>query len=55
MEYKDNSIQVEEPVCYLSWVGHNRGMHIAIYRDFNWFQRRMLAFCFGLEYKKNIP
>lgn len=41
-----------KPKCFLKWEGDTEGIQFGIYRDFNWFQRKMLKWCFGLDYKK---
>ena len=47
-------IHVPKPVCRLSWGDPilKGGMSFMIYRDFNWLQRKMLKWCFGLDYHK---
>lgn len=53
-EFAEAEIHVPKAVCTLSWEGENEHQNIAfvLYRDFNWFQRLMIRFCFGLKYNK---
>lgn len=43
-----------KPKCFLIWGSDAERIKFAVYRDFNWFQRKMLKWCFGLDYEKNI-
>lgn len=50
-----STIQIGEPTCFLKWKGKDDvgSITLSLYRDFNWFQRKMLRLFFGLEYVSN--
>ena len=55
MEAGSMKIKVQDPKCYLSFGDpkDEGSMIFSLFRDFNWFQQKMLKWCFGLTYTKN--
>lgn len=55
MEAGSMKIKVQYPKCFLSFGDpkDEGSLVFSIFRDFNWFQQKMLKWCFGLTYTKN--
>ncbi len=46
-------IEIPEPPITTIYVGENPGVQIGVDKKFNWFQKKMIKWCFGFEVKEN--
>ena len=42
----------ESPISTI-YIGKDTGMQIGVDKKFNWFQKKMIKWCFGFEVKEN--
>lgn len=49
-EYTTITIQNKKPISIISV----SNVHIHVNKKFNWFQKKMIKWCFGFEVKENI-
>lgn len=42
----------QKPITTI-WIGEDTGMRIDVDKKFNWFQKKMIKWCFGFEVKEN--
>lgn len=52
---KDGSIYVKYPTKPAStiYIGENPGLSVEVDKKFNWFQKKMIKWCFGFDVKEN--
>ena len=52
---KDGEMYVKCPAKPAStiYIGENPGLSIGVNKKFNWFQKKMIKWCFGFEVKEN--
>ena len=46
-------MKIPEPPVTTICIGVNPGMQIGVDKKFNWFQKKMIKWCFGFEVKEN--
>lgn len=46
------TLQYEEPISTIC-IGKDTGVQIGVDKKFNWFQKKMIKWCFGFEVKEN--
>ena len=46
-------LECNDPPITSIWIGKNPGVCIGVDKKFNWFQKKMIKWCFGFEVKEN--
>ena len=47
------SVRIPEPPISTIYIGKDTGAQIGVDKKFNWFQKKMIKWCFGFEVKEN--
>ena len=47
-------IELPKPPITTIYIGKDTGVQIGVDQKFNWFQKKMIKWCFGFEVKENI-
>ena len=46
-------LEFTKPPITNIWIGRNPGVCVGVDKKFNWFQKKMIKWCFGFEVKEN--
>ena len=46
-------IKIPDPPISIIYIGKDTGCQIGVDKKFNWFQKKMIKWCFGFEVKEN--
>ena len=47
-------ISQPEPPISTIYIGKDTGMRVGVDKKFNWFQKKMIKWCFGFDVKENL-
>lgn len=52
---KDGYVYIKQPEPPITTIriGGNPGLQVGVDKKFNWFQKKMIKWCFGFEVKEN--
>lgn len=48
-----HSIDIPKPPITTIYIGGNPGIEVGVDKKFNWFQKKMIKWCFGFDIKEN--